>query len=187
MTGARSKLRRLFQKDLQTHNTPIGLPYIKGLSENLQRLFHSNNIQTYRKPFNTLRSLLVKPKDATPIEQQCGLVYHIKCQNCNEDYIGETSRNMGTRFKEHTTRKGTVSAIKDHLENNKHCTSLENVKILDREGDWHRRKIKEAIMIQRHHPTLNRDKGLELPAAYSSLLSHDPSGSCDTSAPSQRH
>ena len=143
---------------------PIGLPYVKGLSENLQRLFHTNNIGTYHKPFNTLRSLLVKPKDATPLEQQCGLVYHIKCQNCHHNYIGETSRNMGIRFKEHTTRKGTVSAVKEHLEDSQHSCSLKNVKILDREDDWHRRKIKEAIMIQRHHPTLNRDKGLELPA-----------------------
>ena len=94
---------------------------------------------------------------------------------------------MGTRFKEHTTRKGTVSAVKEHLEKNNHKCSLDNVKVLDREENWHRRKIKEAIMIQRHQPTLNRDKGLELPAAYSALLSHDPNGSCDASAPQQRH
>ena len=166
---------------------PIGLPYVKGLSENLRRLFHANNISTYHKPINTLRSILVKPKDATPIEQQCGLVYHIKCQDCHHNYIGETGRNMGIRFKEHTIRKGTVSAVKEHLESSRHSCSLEDVRILDREEDWYRRKIKEAIMIERHHPTLNRDKGLELPAAYSSLLSHDSYESCDASAPSQRH
>ena len=166
---------------------PIGLPYVKGLSENLRRLFHANNISTYHKPINTLRSILVKPKDATPIEQQCGLIYHIKCQDCHHNYIGETGRNMGVRFKEHTIRKGTVSAVKEHLEGSRHSCSLEDVRILDREEDWYRRKIKEAIMIERHHPTLNRDKGLELPAAYSSLLSHDSYESCDASAPSQRH
>ena len=175
------------RKNHKSPTPPIGLPYIKGLSENLQRLFRCNNIATYHKPMNTLRSLLVRPKDPTPIEQQCGLVYQIKCQNCHHYYIGETSRNMGTRFKEHTTRKGTVSAVKEHLNDSKHSCSIENVKILDREENWHRRKIKEAIMIQRHQPTLNRDKGLELPAAYTSLLSHDPPGSCDASAPQQRH
>ena len=131
--------------------TPIGLPYIKGLSENLHRLFRANNIATYHKPINTLRNLLVKPKDPTPIDQQCGLVYHIKCQDCHHNYIGETSRNMGVRFKEHTTRKGTVSAVKEHLESSHHKCKLENIKILDREEDC--RKIKEAINHDTETPT----------------------------------
>ena len=129
----------------------------------------------------------MKPKDPTPKESQCGLVYHIKCQSCEHTYIGETGRNMGVRFKEHTTRKNTNSAVKEHLEATNHRCSMENVKILEREENWYKRKIKEAIMIQRHQPTLNRDKGLELPPVYSSLLSHDPNGSCDSSAPQQRH
>ena len=93
--------------------------------------------------------MLVKPKNSTPVEQQCGLVYHIKCQDCQHNFIGETGRNMATRFKEHTTRKGTLSSVKEHLEGHQ----PENVKIPDREEDWHKRKIKKAIMIQRHHPT----------------------------------
>ena len=165
----------------------IALPYIKGLSENVQRIFRTYNIPTYHKPFNTLRSALVKPKDTIPKEDQCGLVYHIKCGDCNHTYIGETGRNIGTRFKEHTSRKGTNSAVKEHLEASKHTCSLEEVKILEKEDDWYRRKVKEAIMIKRHQPTLNRDKGLELPPVYTLLLSHDPHGSCDSSAPTQRH
>ena len=166
---------------------PIALPYIKGLSENLQRLFRSHDVPTYHKPVNTLKSLLVKPKDPIQKEDQCGLIYHIKCKDCNDTYIGETGRNMLTRFKEHTSRKGTNSAIKEHLEEKNHTCTLEEVKILEREDDWYRRKVKEAIFIQRHQPSLNRDKGLELPPIYTPLLSHDPYGSCDHSAPSQRH
>ena len=175
------------EKSSRSNAPPIALPYIQGLSENLQRIFRNHNIATYHKPFNTLGSLLVKPKDQTPKESQCGLVYHIMCQSCNHTYIGETGRNMGVRFKEHTTRKNTNSAVKEHLEATNHRCSMENVKILEREENWYKRKVKEAIMIQRHQPTLNRDKGLELPPVYSSLLSHDPNGSCDVSAPQQRH
>ena len=165
----------------------IALPYIKGLSENLQRLFKNHNISTYHKPFNSIRNNLVKPKDKIQKEQQCGLIYHITCKDCDETYVGETGRNMGIRFKEHTSRKGTNSAVKEHLEATKHTCTLEEVKVLEKENDWFRRKVKEAIMIQRHQPTLNRDKGLELPPIYSQLLSHDPNGSCDASAPQQRH
>ena len=166
---------------------PIALPYIKGLSENLQRLFRTHDVSTYHKPFNTLKSILVKPKDSIEKEDQCGLVYHIRCKDCSDTYIGETGRNMAIRFKEHTSRKGTNSAIKEHLEAKNHSCSLEDVRILEKEDDWYKRKVKEAILIQRHQPTLNRDKGLELPPIYAPLLSHDPNGSCDNSAPSQRH
>ena len=166
---------------------PIALPYIKGLSENMQRLFRTHNVPTYHKPFNTLRNVLVKPKDNIPKDQQCGLVYQISCQNCDNTYIGETGRNMGTRFKEHTSRKGTNSAMKEHLETAGHRCTLDEVKILDKEDNWYKRKVKEAISIQRHRPSLNRDKGLELPPVYSPLLSRDPSGSRDSSAPTQRH
>ena len=154
-------------------NTPIALPYIKDLSDNIQRLFKQYNIPSYHKPFNTIRSLLVKPKDKTPKESQCGTVYHIKCRDCDAHYIGETARNLSTRFKEHTARKGINSAVKDHLDSTGHKCCMEDIKILDREDNWHRRKIKEAIMIQRHNPSLNRDKGLELAPVYSSLLSRD--------------
>jgi predicted GIY-YIG superfamily endonuclease len=167
--------------------SPVPLPYIQGLSENIQRLFTTHNIPSFHKPFNTLRSLLVKPKDATPKGNQCGLIYHIKCSDCHHNYIGETGRNMETRLKEHTSRKGTVSAIKDYLTETGHSCTMNEVSILDREENWYRRKVKEALMILRHEPSLNRDRGLELPPVYSTLLSHDLRGSCDTSAPQHSH
>ena len=64
---------------------------------------------------------------------------------------------MGTRFKEHTSRKGTNSAIKEHLEAQGHTCTLDEVKVLEKEDDWFKRKVKEAILIHRHQPTLNRD------------------------------
>ena len=131
--------------------------------------------------------MLVKPKDKTKKENQCGVVYHIQCQDCVKDYIGETGRSLGTRFKEHTNRQGVNSAVKEHLSNTGHKCTIDNVKILSKEDNWHKRKIREAIQIARHSPSLNRDRGLDLPPVYSSLLSHDPQWSCDTSAPQHRH
>jgi hypothetical protein len=177
-------------KDKQTTTTrprSVALPYIKGLSETLQRLFFSRGIPTYHKPFNTIKNILVKPKDSTPKENQCGLVYHIKCQDCNENYVGETGRNLGVRFKEHTTRKNTNSAIKEHLTDSGHKCSWDDVKILDKEENWFRRRIKEAIQIQKLRPSLNRDMGHELAPVYNTLLSRDRYWSRDNAAPSQRH
>ncbi|CAH1253587.1 CAD [Branchiostoma lanceolatum] len=71
----------------------ITLPYIKTVSEPLRRIFASHGISTSFKPTNTLRQLLVAPKDKTPREEKCGVVYHIPCQGttrqgtCEEFYI----------------------------------------------------------------------------------------------------
>ena len=64
--------------------------------------------------------------------------------------------------------------VVEHLEATGHACTLDEVRILDKEDDWYKRKVKEAIFIHKHKPSLNRDKGLELPPVYSPLLSHDP-------------
>ena len=52
-----------------TRKFPVALPYVAGLSEKLQRIFKTNNVPAYHKPYSTLRSLLVKPKDKTEKEK----------------------------------------------------------------------------------------------------------------------
>ena len=57
---------------------PVSISHIFGISENLQTVFRSHRVPSYHKPFNTLRSLLVRPKDKTQKEKQCGVVYSVK-------------------------------------------------------------------------------------------------------------
>ena len=59
---------------------------------------------------NTLKSLLMHPKDKISTDQRKDTVYHWECQadGCNSSYIGETSRALGERVKEHS--KSTTSA-----------------------------------------------------------------------------
>ena len=170
-----------------SHHTPIGVPYVKGLSETVVRLLKTEGINAYHKPYNTLRSMLVKPKDRTPKGELSGLVYHIKCANCDHHYVGETARNLETRFKEHTTRKSTNSTVKEHLEVEGHSCNIEDVIILEKEDNWYRRRVKEAIHIRRLQPTLNRDSGFELAAAYSTLFSRDSQESREPQSQSTEH
>ena len=103
------------------------------------------------------------------------MIYHIKCNDCHHNYIGETGRQLDTRIKEHVTRSS--SAIYEHIKNTGHTITPKNTKIIDRESNFTKRKIKESIAIHLHRPTLNRDGGLEIPGAYYALLrSHDPRG-----------
>ena len=47
-------------------------------------------------------------------KKKCCVVYHIQCEQCQENYIGETARTLGARVKEHQSR-GT-SAVFEHCQ-----------------------------------------------------------------------
>ena len=120
--------------------------------------------------------MLVKPKDKTPTDKQCGAIYQITCPKCDLQYIGETARSIGQRLKEHVkTDINIKSAIGEHIQLTGHPITIDNVKVLGREAQWHTRKIKEAIEIKTHKPALNRDGGYELPAIYNNFWSRDNS------------
>ena len=160
------------QQDSNRSRPPlIGLPYIKGISEPLERTFRKYGLAIYHKPMNTLRQQLVHPKDPTPKENKSGVIYQIRCQTCNRLYIGETARSLKTRIEEH--KKTTSSAVKEHQTNTGHIIDWDNVKIIGKEEHWMKRKIKEAIAIRKDKPSLNRDQGWDLPPIFNSLLSHD--------------
>ena len=132
----------------------ICLPYISKLSEQLAKIFKSYDIPVYHKPINTLRSLLVYPKDRTAKAAKCKVVYDIQCPECDQNCIGETARTLGTRIKEHLSCRQHQSAISEHKLNTGHQCSMKDIKILDNEENWHSRKIKEATNIYREKPTL---------------------------------
>ena len=77
------------------------LPYVNGLSEQLRRCLHQQGIRAVFKSEITLRSHLVRPKDAVEPTKQNGVVYGIPCE-CGKVYIGETGRPMQDRIKHPT-------------------------------------------------------------------------------------
>ncbi|KAI8509354.1 hypothetical protein Bbelb_132020 [Branchiostoma belcheri] len=115
------------------------------------------------------------PED-TEMEQ-----WPLKCEepNCNNTYIGETSRPLKVRYKEHCrpSANGYSSAIFHHLQHNQgHSFKLESTDILDRETRWWERGVKEAIYERMYNPTLNREGGLRV----------DLSGTWDLALPAPR-
>ena len=146
----------------------IGLPYVRGTSEALHRIFRKHGVNMYHRPYNSVKQQVTHVKDKTDKLKKCGVIYHIKCDNCDSDYIGETSRSLDTRLKEHQARAN--SAIFEHCDATGHTISPDNTKVLLSEDHNLKRKMREAISIQKKKPTLNRDEGLELPTIYRSLL-----------------
>ena len=101
---ARSKKQVTTTDKMTTRSTRamLELPYIQGSSEQLSRTYQSHGVYLFHKPSNTIRSMLVHPKDKTPKEKLCGTIYHISCDDdILHTYIGETKRPLSVRFKEH--------------------------------------------------------------------------------------
>ena len=46
-------------------------------------------------------NIFTKPKDPVTKEQRTDAIYSIPCNDCDNEYIGQTKRQFGTRLKEH--------------------------------------------------------------------------------------
>ena len=55
----------------------VVIPYVKGLSEAVSRVFHKHGVTTAMRPHRTLRRLLVHPKDKQDKNKVC-IGYHAK-------------------------------------------------------------------------------------------------------------
>ncbi|KAI8513275.1 hypothetical protein Bbelb_099140 [Branchiostoma belcheri] len=135
----------------------ITIPYVQGVSEKLRRIFQNFNLATNFKPHSTLRQRLVHPKDRPHKGTKANVIYRLKCEepNCNFTYIGETSRPLKVRYKEHCrpSANGYSSAIFHHLQHNQgHSFKLESTDILDRETRWWERVLKRQYMKESTSP-----------------------------------
>ena len=146
----------------------FSVPYIKGISERLQRAFKSHEVTVVHKPVNSLRSQLIHVKDKTGNLKKCGTVYHIHCDQCNKQYFGETSRVLETRIKEHLSRDS--SAVHKHCQLTGHSVDSRKTKVRATESNAFKRRIREAIEIRLRKPSLNRDNVFELANIYSTIL-----------------
>ena len=73
---------------------------------------------------------------------------------CNEEYMGETSRTLGKRNREHLK---DFSPIYAHSTQPGHNTMPKNFNIIGTEDHGLARTIKESIYIGVKNPTLNRN------------------------------
>ena len=88
--------------------------------------------------------------------------------DCDEEYIGQSSRTFGERFKEH---QKAPSPIFDHYTITGHDISVENFNIVGREEHNLKRAIKEALYIRVNNPSLNRNIGkYHLPHIWDEVL-----------------
>ena len=145
----------------QRNKTTVGqivIPYTKGISKSIKQACGKYGIQVHFKGNQTIKQILMKPKDKDPKDSKSGVIYSYQCPHldCNEEYIGETSRTLGERRKEHLNQP---SPIHGHSQTTGHFIENNNFNIIGR-MDWGQaRTIKESIYIRVNNPTLNQNIG----------------------------
>ena len=138
----------------ETPKRAIFIQYRGKCAEDYARTLHKCNapytiIMTLRKLKTTLPSL--KP----PVEKhlRSGVVYQIECVRCQAAYVGQTSRHLITRFKEHQKPSSPVSK---HMKWCGASYTFDDATILasTSRGEVHL-LILEALYIAELKPTIN--------------------------------
>ena len=157
----------------------IVLPFLGQFSLNLRsRLYNcfnktlpQCNIKVIFQSKNHLSNLF-RFKGSIPKELCSHIVYRFLCTNCNITYYGETERHLNARSGEHLSlpaltgkrvNNNKKSAFKDHCLFFNHVGSFEDFSILTYESNPFKLLIKEALLVSRDKPLLNKqDKSIPL-------------------------
>ena len=104
----RTKVKMSTPKSNKNNNSNISrghitVSYHEGLSESVKNTCKKYGIQVHLKSGKSIKNELVAPKDKDHLTKKSGIIYGYKCDKleCDEEYIGETARTFGERYKEH--------------------------------------------------------------------------------------
>ena len=142
------------KKQEPSQKFPVIIQYRGKCSEEYARSLHKIQapctiVMTLRKLKTTLPSL--KP----PIEKmlRSGIVYKISCPRCLACYVGQTSRHLLSRFKEHIGNNGTM---KHHMSQCQSTITEDDIEILASTSRGEPRLLTlEALYIEELKPALN--------------------------------
>ena len=123
-------------------------------SEDYARALHKieapcNVVMTIRK----LKTVLPSIKPSVDKMLKSGVVYQITCPRCSACYVGETTRHLQTRFKEHVQKQGPM---KTHLRQCRTSLSSDDIKILHQTARGEQFLLTlEALYIREVKPYIN--------------------------------
>ena len=128
--------------------TTVCLPYVRGLTEKIRKIWNPYDIRMTFRSESTLRRHLLRVKPPTENHMTKNCVYSIPC-SCGKVYKCETCRPLKVRLEEHhkAVVRGEIEKLSmaDHIwrEKGNHLPLWEEVEIIDREENWKRRCLKE--------------------------------------------
>ena len=97
----------------QANKATIGhivISYTKGIAESIKQTCSKYGIHVHFNGNTTIKQVLMKPKDWDPKDSKSGLIYSNQCHHldCDEEYIGEISRKLGGRRREHLKQPSSI-------------------------------------------------------------------------------
>ena len=85
--------------------------------------------------------IFAKPKDPVTKEQRTDVIYSIPCNDCDNEYVGQTKREFGTRLKEHQKAvffcKKENSALPEHTCLTNYTAGWDDSKIITTNRRYH--------------------------------------------------
>ena len=121
----------------------------------------------------TMRQALVRVKNRIPPEKKKDVVYEVQCSKCDEVYVGETGRTLKKRISEHkqgVKRCDQKNVIAVYMMNKGHTINWEEASVKTSEMGYWKRRVQEAIRIQRLPNTMNLDHGMILSNVWTPAL-----------------
>ncbi|XP_023212233.1 uncharacterized protein LOC111615077 isoform X6 [Centruroides sculpturatus] len=139
----------------------VSFPYIKGIYEKYNNFFNHKLIRLAPSLNNRLSNMMIIRNNAKDILEEEGVVYRIEC-TCNNPsfYVGETKRRLRIRLSEHLAAvrlKMSNSPVFQHCNSNNCQININKLKIIFKEKNIVKRKVKEhfAIIMQNNNVNLN--------------------------------
>ena len=107
----------------------IVIHYTHGLGGSIKKDFRKYDIQTHFKGNRTIKNILVKPKDKDPLDRKSRVIYWHQCEELvyDEEYIGESFKTFGERYKEYLKEPSPNYGHSNHLG---HSTNPNNFTII---------------------------------------------------------
>ncbi|XP_015115626.1 uncharacterized protein LOC107040185 [Diachasma alloeum] len=166
------KLRRLKE------DRRVTLPYVQGLSENLQSNLKKFKVSLSFRTDSNLRWLFTGHKDKLRREQQVNTVYKISCLECRFIFIEHTKRPLGVRMKEHyqSLRQPhsfqVSNRLTEHAFRYVHDFDFERVEVLAVESNYKKRELLSLIFNEAEFPEADEsvDRISHISNIYSSLF-----------------
>ena len=153
--------------DVSPTKERVVIPYIRGLSEGIQRVLSRVNIRVVFWPHTTLKTgNLSDPRTLHHyILSRVNVVYCIPCTKCQEVYIRQTSRSLEEHKAAVRYAKTEASTVAEHVWERGHQMDF----VLAQQPNSHQRCMLESWFIQRQ-PTLNREAGCLAPVYSRSVI-----------------
>ena len=146
----------------QEFSTSVCIPYLGKTSHQIERILASSGIKVYHCSNQKIYQLLYTHKDKTDRNLKPG-VYRIPC-TCGKVYIGETSRNLKVRQKEHKDCclkcQLDKSALAKHAWENDHPIKWDDSELLVPVRNYFSRQIRESVEIFKNKTIVQEEKPL---------------------------